>query len=76
MGGKLSVLDQAARARWLLGQLDTSELLEVYEMALRMAAARSHLRGMPHQLALPMVDRKWVWEPLIIGAEPRIIGEK
>jgi hypothetical protein len=76
VGGKLSVLDQAARARRLLGQLDTSELLEVYEIALRMAAAHSHLRGMPHQLALPMVERTWVWEPLIIGREPRIIGEE
>jgi hypothetical protein len=76
VGGKLSVLDQAARARWLLGQLNTSELLDIYEMAVRMAAARAHLRGMPHQLALPIVERKWVWEPLIIGAEPRIVGEE
>jgi hypothetical protein len=74
MGGKLTVLDQAARARWLLGQLDTSELLDIYEVALRMVAAHSHCRGMPHQLALPILERKWVWEPLIIGAEPRIIG--
>lgn len=76
VGGKLSVLDQAARARWLLSQLDTSELLDIYEVALRMAAAHAHVRGMPHQLALPIIGRKWVWEPLVIGAEPRIIGEE
>ena len=75
-GGKLLVLDQAARARWLLGQLDTAELLDIYAVAIRMAAAHAHVRGMPHQLALPMFERKWLWEPLIIGAEPRIIGEE
>ena len=76
MGGKLTVLDQATRARLLLSQLDTSELLDIYEVVLRMAAAHAHVRGMPHQLALPMLERKWVWEPLIIGAELRIIGEE
>ena len=75
MDGKLSVLDRAARARWLLGQLETSDLIEVYDQAMRMQTALAHMRGMAHQLALPIAERKWIWEPLVIGAEPVILGD-
>ena len=76
MDAKLSVLDNATRARLLLQELDSEDIAALLASALRMFEAAEHLRGRAHQMALPILEREWRWEPLVIGAEPRIIGEE